>query len=170
MSYARKYDTSSPLYLNVCSSIKASARYKGFSILAGEELLNVVRQFNLPPTEKKRKTTDWGKLLASRFPVDYWRFNKLHPSWDLGRQKKAEDLIARINGQQEQVFLTFEGERIRVSSLRLTILYLRHVIPIEAWDYRPTESSAQRELKRNDGRCVYRYGENEAIIERRMMP
>ncbi len=169
MSYARKHEAAGPIYRNICSSIKESPKYKGFSILAGEELLNAVRQFNLPPTEKKRKTTDWGKLLASRFPVDYWRFNKIHPSWDLGRQKKAEDLIARINGQQEQIFLTFEGERIRVSSLRLTILYLRHVIPLDAWDYRPTENTAQRELKAN-GRCVYRYGENEAIIERRMMP
>ena len=163
MSYARKSETMGKAYQNVCASIKYAERYKGFSVLAGEELLNAVRRFNLPEGEKVRNP-DWAKILKDTFPIDYWRFNKKHPAWDIARQGKAEALIARINGQQEQVFLTFENQRVRVSSLSLAVDYLRKVIPRDAWDYIPTEATAQKALKR--GKCVYTYGENSAIIER----
>lgn len=164
MSYARKYGAMGRVFHNVCSSLKHAERYKGFSVLAGEELLNAVRQFQLPGASTARRATDWAKLLKDNYPIDYWRFNKQHPSWDIARQSKAEALITRINGQEEMVFLTFEGVRMKVSNLSLAIEYLRKTIPREAWDYIPCGNTARKALK--SGKCVYTYGENSAIIER----
>lgn len=164
MSYARKSEETSKLYANICESLRASQKYKGYSILAGKYLMDAVKSVPLP-FENKRSGTDWCALLKTRAPADYWKMKQLYPTWSVEQQRKSLHALELLNGQQRRVFLTFEGQRFQVSNMTLAVEYLRHIIPLDVWDTPPRLATVKREF-RHSTLCVFTYGENEAIIER----
>lgn len=164
MSYARRTDVSSETYRNICHSLKASPRYKGFAILAGENLLDAVLRHELSFQEKAHGKTDWVKIVEKRFPADAWELKRKYPRWDYDRQKRAYAIISALNSRERIVYLTFEGERFPVSSMRLACDYVRAIIPREVWNYVPNKSSCEKQISAS-GKAVFTYGDNEVVME-----
>lgn len=165
MSYARKDVTSSRVFDNAVRSIVESRKYKGYSILAGEYLLDSVRAAKMPEKPTNKRFLNYAEALEQKYPADFWRMSKMYPNWDVEQQRKASYVLRFLPKRKKSFYLTFEGRKFQVSSLHLAVDYLRACICREAWNNLPNQTTAHAMLKK-DGRCVFRYGENKAIIER----
>lgn len=161
MSYARKSNTSSDVYENVCRAIMASPKYNGYSIAAGENLWESVQA---APGIKKKRVVDYCKVLENLYPADSWRLHRSCPK-KAQLPLKAKHMLQHLRGRKYRVYMTFENQRFQVSSLTLAIQYVRSIVPKEAWDRVPTRLTAAQEFRRS-GCCVFTYGANETVIER----
>lgn len=164
MSYARKRENTSQLYANVCESLRASKRYKGYSIIAGEYLMDLIK--SMPVPRKKKTVKSWSEILEEKYPANYWKLmQKDGVEFDIIKQSCAWRMLSYLRQQKKRWYLTFEGERFQVSSMALAVDYLRAIIPADAWDFLPHTFAVRKQL-RSGKRAVFYYGENKAIIER----
>ncbi|MBO7330068.1 MAG: hypothetical protein J6W00_15000 [Lentisphaeria bacterium] len=164
MSYARTPEVFGTVFANAVNSLKASKKYHGYSILAGEHLLDALKSMP-PPRVSARRATDYVALLKELYPAYHYVMTR-SPRWKKSQQGKAVSIMQNILERHQRVRVTFEGNTFLCSSTPTAIAYLRGVIHPDAWDRVPNCAIAYQRMEMYGGRAVFTYGENEAIIER----
>lgn len=163
MSYARQA-AMSDAFENICRAIRMSERYKGYSIYAGEILFMAVQccpEVKIPP--KRKNSID---LLRENFPADYWRVMK--DAAGLSQKtihRRALNCLKYLREVNQKKFITFQGKRFQVGSLKTGMNYVMSKIPKKRWLSVPFAAKVYHDLIMNDGTAEYFYDEGSVKFE-----
>ena len=129
MSRARKKGWSED-YDGLCNSIHQSPKVNGYSLLAVELLLAAVRAHRTDEQKTRQEKQTCLTKLEYLYPVDYWCL--MHDKMVNNRSRLLELARSRLQTlrrQEKCIYMTFEGERMRVGRVTYGVEYIRAKLP-----------------------------------------
>lgn len=167
MSKARKMETAGEEFKALVHSIRASDKYHGYSVLAGEILWACVQ--NVKPERRRTDRApevDFLEIMKVRYPADYFCLAR-KPRSDKREtvlRSAAKRMVNAMADRKKKTFLTFEGEKYQCSHATVAFRYIMNILPVDVFDKYPRFATVDRELK-EQGFSVLKYGENEVKFE-----
>ena len=159
-------ETAGPEFKALCQSIRASERYHGYSILAGEILWGCVQNAKPERRTNRAQEVDFLEIMKVRYPADYFCLarNPRSDKRETVLRSAAKRMVNAMADRKKKTFLTFEGKKYQCSHATVAFRYIMNILPIEAFDQYPRFATVDRELK-EQGYSVLKYGENEVKFE-----
>lgn len=152
-------------YDGLCNSIHQSPKVNGYSLLAVELLLAAVRAHRTDEQKTRQEKQTCLTKLEYLYPVDYWclmhdkRVNNRSRLLELARSR-----LQTLRRQEKCIYMTFEGERMRVGRVTYGVEYILAKLPEDVWDHPVTTHAIYEDLKRYR-KSILTYGQNEVIFE-----